>query len=376
MWGGLLAPRSMAGIVGAWSHFELIRSDLDLSFRDTHGVPMTSLIRSASLSQYAEVARHCGLDPDRMLSQFGLPPRSLADPELMVPIDAVRRLLEASAERSGVESFGLLMAEARSLGNLGPFGLLIREQPTLRLALETFVREGRRLNDALFLTMEESSDVVVLREELIVGGSGPIRQSTELAIGVAFRALCAFLGRDWKPRRVCFAHETPADRSVHERIFGRNVEFGHDFNGIVCARRDLDVPNLNADAGIARLAQQMLEQNLKRKDPDLAIQVRELVVALLGTGACTIDRVAQHLGVDRRTIHRRLAHKGLTFSTVVDGVRRELAERYVAEGSRTLAEVSLMLGFSAPSGFSRWYRRVFSVTPMQGRAQRGERSKH
>ena len=74
---------------------------------------MTSLIRSASLSQYAEVARRSGLDPDRMLSQFGLPPRSLADPELMVPIDAVRRLLEASAERSG-ESFGLLMAEARS----------------------------------------------------------------------------------------------------------------------------------------------------------------------------------------------------------------------------------------------------------------------
>jgi len=336
---------------------------------------MTGLIRSASLSQYAEVARRAGLNPERMLAEFGLPPRALVDPELIVPIDAVRRLLEASAERSGIETIGLQMAEARSLGNLGPLGLLVREQPTMRLALETLVREGRRLNNALFLTVDESGDVVVLREELIVGSSGPIRQSTELAIGVAFRALRAFLGNDWKPRRVCFAHEAPADRSVHERVFGRNVEFGHDFNGIVCARRDLDVPNPNADAGIARLAQQMLEQNLKRKDPDLEVQVRELVVALLGTGSCSIDRVAQHLGIDRRTIHRRLAHKGLTFSTLVDGVRRELAERYVAEGQRTLAEVSLMLGFSAPSGFSRWYRRQFSVTPVQGRARRDERER-
>ena len=334
---------------------------------------MTGLIRSASLSQYAEVARGAGLDPDRMLAEFGLPRAALADPELMVPIDAVRRLLETSAERSGVEAFGLLMAEARSLGNMGPLGLLVREQPTLRLSLETLVHEGRRLNNALFLTIDESADVVVLREELIVGGSGPIRQSTELAIGVALRALCTILGSDWKPRRVCFAHEAPVDRSVHERVFGRNVEFGHDFNGIVCARRDLEVPNPNADAGIARLAQQMLEQNLKHKDPDLAVQVRELVVALLGTGSCTIERVAQHLGVDRRTIHRRLALQGLTFSAVVEDVRRELAERYVAEGRRTLAEVSLMLGFSAPSGFSRWYRRQFSVTPMQGRVQRGER---
>jgi AraC-like DNA-binding protein len=308
-----------------------------------------------------------------MLSEFGLPPRCLVDAELMIPIDAVRRLLEVSAERSGVEAFGLLMAEARSLGNLGPLGILIREQPTLRLALETFVREGRRLNDALFLTIEEGSDAVVLREERIVGGSGSIRQSTELAIGVAHGALCAFLGGDWKPRRVCFAHEAPADRSVHERIFGRNVEFGHDFNGIVCARRDLEVPNPKADPGIARLAQQMLEQNLKRKDPDVAVQVRELVVSLLGTGSCTIERTAQHLGIDRRTIHRRLARQGLTFTTVVENVRRELAERYVAEGQRTLAEVSSLLGFSAPSGFSRWYRRQFSDKPSGRRAQRSHR---
>src|SRR6185369_1629036 len=163
---------------------------------------MAGLIRSASLTRYAEVARQCGLEPGRMLAEFKLPPRALADPELMVPIDSVRGLLEASAERSGVEGFGLLMAEARSLGNLGPLGLLLREQPTVRLALEALVREGRRLNDALFLTIEDSGDVVVLREELIVGGSGSVRQSTELAIGVAFRALGALLGRDWKPRRV------------------------------------------------------------------------------------------------------------------------------------------------------------------------------
>jgi AraC-like DNA-binding protein len=336
---------------------------------------MAGLIRSASLTRYAEVARQCGLEPGRMLAEFKLPPRALADPELMVPIDSVRGLLEASAERSGVEGFGLLMAEARSLGNLGPLGLLLREQPTVRLALEALVREGRRLNDALFLTIEDSADVVVLREELIVGGSGSVRQSTELAIGVAFRALGALLGRDWKPRRVCFAHEAPADRSVHERIFGRNVEFGHDFNGIVCARRDLDMANPNADSGIARLAQQMLEQNLKRKDPDIGVQVRELVLALLGTGSCTIERAAQHLGVDRRTIHRRLARDGLTFSAVVDGVRRELAARYVRDGQRSLAEVSLLLGFSAPSGFSRWYRREFNSTPSAGRRPRAAHRK-
>ena len=117
---------------------------------------MSGLIRSASLTHYADVARSAGLDPHRMLSEFGLPPGCLKEPDLMVPIDAVRRLLEASAERSGVEAFGLLMAEARRLSNLGPLGLLIREQPTMRLALEALTRYSNRFNEALFLTIEES----------------------------------------------------------------------------------------------------------------------------------------------------------------------------------------------------------------------------
>jgi len=330
---------------------------------------MTGLIRSASLTQYAEVARRAGLDPNRMVAEFGLPPRCLKDLAIKIPIDAARRLLEASAERSGVEAFGLLMAEARRWSDLGAYGLLVREQATFRLALEVFVREGKKLNESLFLTIEEAGDVVVLREELIVGRTGPVRQSTELAIGVAFRMLREFLGVDWRPRRVCFAHDAPADRSVHERVFGRNVEFGHDFNGIVCAKSDLDVPNPNADPGLARLARKMLEGDSAREPVGTTAQVREVVVQLLPTGTCTVERAARHLGVDRRTIHRRLARENATFDGIVDDVRRELAERYVADRHRPLAEVSSLLGFSAPSAFSRWYRRQFDATPASRRTR-------
>jgi len=328
---------------------------------------MRRLIRSACLTNYAEIAREVGLDPRRMLAEFGLPARCLRELELKVPIDSVRALLEASAERSGVEAFGLRMAEARRLSDLGPLGLLMREQPTLRLAVETLARYGNRLNEALFLTVEDSGDVVVLREELIIGGSGPIRQSTELAIGVAFRALRICLGSEWQPRRVCFAHDAPADRAVHERVFGRNVEFGHDFNGIVCARRDLEVPNPNADPGIARMARNMLDAASAARAPGTSAQVRELVVMLLPSGGCTIDRAAQHLGIDRRTVHRHLARAGWTFSDIVENVRSELAERYVKEHRRSLAEISSLLGFSAPSAFSRWYRRRFGASASAGR---------
>ena len=336
---------------------------------------MATLVRSGSLTNYAEVARQSGLDPARMLREFDLPARCLERPDVVVPVDAVRELLEASAERSGVEGFGLLMAEARRLSNLGPLGLLIREQPTLRLAVEAFVAHGRRLNEELLLNVEEAADVVVLREELVIGHGGPVRQSTELAVGVAFRMLRQFLGTEWHPRRVCFAHDAPRDRSVHERLFGRNVEFGHDFNGIVCARSDLDRPNPDPDPELARLARQLLEaESAGQWESGYARRVRELVVATLGMGTCTIERAAQHLGIDRRTIHRRLATEGETFSGIVDAVRRELADRYLNEG-RKLTEVALLLGFSAASGFSHWYRRHYHARPSTPRRAARSRRK-
>src|SRR5688572_2013992 len=110
---------------------------------------MKGLIRSASLTNYAQVARDAGLDPQRLLREYGLPSRAMRDPELKVPIDAVRSLLEESAARSGVEAFGLLMAETRRLSNLGPVGLLVREQPTTRLAIQALARYSRPLNESL-----------------------------------------------------------------------------------------------------------------------------------------------------------------------------------------------------------------------------------
>ena len=164
---------------------------------------------------------------------------------------------------------------------------------------------------------------------------------------------------------MCFAHDPPADRSVHERVLGRNVEFGHDFNGIVCARSDLEAPNPNADPELARLARKLLDTESAAQGGTTSADVRKLVVMLLPTGGCSIDRAAQHLGVDRRTVHRRLLREGHTFSSIVEKVREELAERYLKDRRRSLADVSSLLGFATPSGFSHWYRRRFKAKSVE-----------
>jgi excisionase family DNA binding protein len=87
-------------------------------------------------------------------------------------------------------------------------------------------------------------------------------------------------------------------------------------------------------------------------------------------GRCTIDQVAKYLGIDRRTIHRHLQRRELTFSDVVNSVRKDQVARYLAHGGRTLAETSDLLGFSGQSAFSRWFRQQFGCTAQAWREQR------
>ena len=334
--------------------------DSDLPFRDKLEITIATLVRSAALTHFVDVAAQCGLDGRALVVEVGLSPRCLEDPDLKVPAPAVGRLLERAAERGREPAFGLRMAESRRLSNLGPLGLLVRDEPTLRSALEALVRHIHLHNEALTLHVEQVGNLVVIRQDLLGDGATPLRQAAELALAVAFRVIALFMGAHWRPRLVCFSHRAPPGLAAHRRLFGPAVEFGHEFNGIVCNAADLDAPNPGADPVMARYTRQLLES--RRGAPlSPAERVRQLVVLLLPRGHCRVEVVAQHLGVDRRTVARRLAGEGTSFSALVDGLRGELLARYLDDRSRSLSEIAALLGFSAPSAFARWHRRQFGV---------------
>jgi AraC-like DNA-binding protein len=320
---------------------------------------MSVLVRSASLTHFAALAAECGLDARALVAEVGLPRGCLDDPDLMVPAWSVQRLLELAAVRGKEPSFGLRLAESRRLSNLGPLGLMVRDEPTLRHVLEALMAGMHVHNEALTVHIEQVGNLVAIRETLDTEPGQPHRQATELVVGVTFRVLSVFMGAGWRPRLVCFSHRVPPSLAVHRRLFGAAVEFGHEFDGIVCNAADLDAPNPGADPVMARYTHRLL-QHAPRSRPRVADRVRELVVLLLPRGHCRVETLAQHMGVDRRTVARHLAAEGTTFSAVVDGVREDLLARYV-EAARPLAEVSDLLGFSDPSAFSRWHRNRFGV---------------
>jgi len=321
---------------------------------------MKALVRAASLTRFAEVATECALDPRALVAEAGLPFKCLEDPDLLIPAETGARLLELAAERAREPAFGLRMAESRRLSNLGPLGLLVRDEPSLRHALQAIVANIYLHNEALQAELGEQDRLVTLRVHMDTSGVAQ-RQAIELALGVAFRILRVFLGSDWRPRLVCFTHPAPARVSLHRSIFGPAVEFGHLFNGIVCNAADLDAPNPGADPVMSRYTQRLVA-NQPGKRASATERVRALIIILLPRHHCRVEIVSQHLGVQRRTLARHLAAEGTDFGRLVDGVRRDLLSRYFKEGTRPLGEIAVLLGFASPSAFSRWHRNQFGAT--------------
>ena len=333
---------------------------------------MRALTRSASLTDYEHVARSVGLDPFRMLRMAKLPARVLDDPNMMISADSVGWLLEELARLSGQEAFGLLLAERRSLANLGMLALLIREEPTLQAAVQSCARYMRLHNAGVQLRLDHAGDVVLLHIGVDMQRHGVRRQAIEMSTGIMLRMLRVLSCNTFRPESISFTHERPASLEVHRRVLGAAIEFSQECNAMVCLGRDLNMPIPAADPTLNREVKQWLDMQLANLRDEPAQRARQIVRMLLPSGLCSVDRVAQHLGMHRRTLNRHLVAEGQSVTTIINAVRGELAEEYLANRKRKLYDVAELLGFSSAGDFSRWFRSQFGRTPSDWAAHHRE----
>ncbi len=321
---------------------------------------MRPLTRSASLTNYTAVAQAAGLDPLTMLKEVGLDPSCLKDPDLKVPAEAIGQLLERSAELSGWQDFGVRLAESRSFLVFGPLAFLVREQSDVRSSLQMLIRYMHLHNQSLQLWLEEDSQHARLCFDH-VGRTSPTRQSLGLSVTVVYRFLKQALPDDWEPHRVCFMHDAPRDLRAIRRIFSNRVSYKEAINGIILKISDLDRP-LSTSSQLGRYAHDYVQALNAGAPRSTAAQVRQLILATLGTGHCSLAMVAKQLGMDIRTVRRHLDREATSFNSLTREVRRELAPRYLAGPPRSRSELAMLLGFSAPQSFTRWFRDEFGIS--------------
>src|SRR6266566_4281655 len=170
---------------------------------------MSGTVRAEAPGRLLELVRALGGSPERVLAAAGVTAADFADPDRLIEVQIALRLIDAAAHEVGDDRFGL---------HAGSLMYAVLNAPTVGTALRNFERYARSHFRGPRIRLETDGDEARLELMLDVADSVPRRQHAEASAVVGLRIMRRLIGRDWRPRRVLFGHDSPRDVSEQERI--------------------------------------------------------------------------------------------------------------------------------------------------------------
>jgi AraC-like DNA-binding protein len=152
---------------------------------------------------------------------------------------------------------------------------------------------------------------------------------------------------------------------------GSNIRGGQPSSGIRFDAAVLARPMATADRMLERLMRHYGDLQLSAL-PVAASgidQLRREVANLVLRGEITVTRLARSLGMSSRTLQRRLSGAGVTYTELVNDVRRTLALNLMQNPGIALGEIAFSLGYSEISAFNHAFRRWFGCSPGEYRSR-------
>lgn len=321
----------------------------------------------------AEALERKGIDVASFLKGLSIERSALDDVDGRVPIDVDLALWGAAPLLSGDEDFGLHAAEQLRPGAFDVLSYTLSTSGSVGEAFRRLVRYNRVLHDVA--QMELVVEPEEARIEFSLTPEGTPRHQAEFSFTV-FLSFCRnSTGVDVTPLRVEFSHQAPSDTSEHKRIFRAPLVFGRALNALALPPTVLEMRLLGANPGLSAVLERQLEEMLADlpSGETVLARVKRLIAAELCGGEPTAEVVARRMRATPRTLHRWLSAEGTSFRELLNGLRRDLALRYLGEDRLAIGEAAYLLGFSDASAFHRSFKRWTGQTPAQYRTSGSSR---
>ena len=95
--------------------------------------------------------------------------------------------------------------------------------------------------------------------------------------------------------------------------------------------------------------------------------MRQCLQELLPSGRCGIEDVCERLLMSRRSLQRHLLSEGQNFRGILDQLRAEISQSYLAQDQLSIEEISYLLAYRDPNSFYRAFHSWTGMTPRQAR---------
>jgi AraC-like DNA-binding protein len=187
--------------------------------------------------------------------------------------------------------------------------------------------------------------------------------------------------RDETDNQVRFAYASfthqPDDVPEIEQLLGCPVRSGAAWAGLALPREAWRTQLRRRDPILRRMLEGQADAIAEGPTAvsGVLVDVRRTLAVRLPRGEAEIEVVARDLKMSTRTLQRRLSSIGVSYQELLDVVRRERAEKCVADSSLSIGEIAYLVGYSEPAAFHRAFRRWTGSTPHEFRQRLRGRTK-
>ena len=109
------------------------------------------------------------------------------------------------------------------------------------------------------------------------------------------------------------------------------------------------------------------------KPSELVQRVRQALLKMMNGDAYTIETIAEHLHMSRRTLQRKLAAENITYQEILDAVRLDVSKGLLEKTDMSLGEITFYIGFEEKNSFIRFFQKQTGTSPMEWRKEYGDK---
>jgi AraC-like DNA-binding protein len=328
-------------------------------------------ILSALVKSVVDAAAAIGLDADALAARAGIDPAALADPDARIPLAQDIRLWELLSE----QPVGLALGEKLGVSSVGVIGYAMQHGATVGDALEWQQRYRAVVHPDVIPRVERRDHGAGPRAvftHVVPPPFARLRQPVDAYAAAIVSTMRGLTGRDdVRAAFVTFPLSRPADPERYEQFFGCPVAWSGTAIEVAFDADLLDLPLPRADARLfgylARRADELLER--LPAQARWTERVREEIGAMLAQGEPRLEALARRMATSERTLHRRLAEEGSSFSMLLDEARRERAQLLLGDRTLSCSEIAFLLGYAEPAVFFRAFKRWTGTSPQAYRNQ-------
>lgn len=300
-----------------------------------------------------------GVPIGRYIERFRIPLKMLDAPDLFIDEARFWRLAGDLAEREGFLDWGFRIGQQLDLSVLGEFGTNLLRQPSLKVALETFITTvcAEALNTHFELMRQGKYFWFILWGYRDAPAGRSVIELYDIQMLVKLVQNAA--GDRWLPPAMHLQADSLPEGLAASEICTGSIRFSSTMTAIAIPEALMAVPMSRYRSFPAADAE--IQQNTQ-DHADFATSLRLLLTGYLDEGL-TITDCADLVGMSERTLQRRLSQHEMTFNDILEQTRFDRAKQLLQDRSTSLTDIGFELGYANPANFTRAFRRWAGMSP-------------